>query len=166
MTESETTSLQGIYIEDKFQLPVTYQPAGNPGFVTSSAESVTLFSSAGNYGSIGLIAHNHLAGREFFEINKYDEIYLVYGDGQIEKFIVTEIREYQALSPNSPYSSFINLSYPDTSISYRDLFYDTYGISDRLILQTCISRDNHDSWGRLFVIATPVSTTQTVSFIP
>jgi hypothetical protein len=116
-----------------------------------------LFSTASNYGSIGLIAHNHLAGREFFEVEMNDEIYLIYGNGDVQRYVVSEIREYQALSPTSPYSSFINLAYTDRTISYRDLFFDTYGIGNRLVLQTCISRNNYDSWGRLFIIATPVN---------
>jgi hypothetical protein len=150
-------SLKGIYVADKLQLPITYQPSGNPGFVTTAPDSVTLFSTASNYGSIGLIAHNHLAGREFFEVEMNDEIYLIYGNGDVQKYVVSEIREYQALSPTSPYSSFINLADTGRTITYRDLFFDTYGIGNRLVLQTCISRNNFDSWGRLFIIATPVN---------
>jgi len=149
--------LEGVYIKDKFQMPITPQPANNPGFVTNSADTITNFSIAKKYGSIGLIAHNHLAGEAFFELEPGDEISLVYGNGQIEKFVVTEIRAFRALSPTSPYSSFIDLANPGAeSISYQELFDDTYGIRDRLVLQTCISKGNLDSWGRLFVIASPV----------
>jgi len=138
-------------------MPITPQPANNPGFVTNSADTITNFSIAKKYGSIGLIAHNHLAGEAFFELEPGDEISLVYGNGQIEKFVVTEIRAFRALSPTSPYSSFIDLANPGAeSISYQELFDDTYGIRDRLVLQTCISKGNLDSWGRLFVIASPV----------
>lgn len=152
-----STDLEGVYIKDKFQLPVTSQPANNPGFVSNSQDVITNFSVAEKYGSIGLIAHNHLAGESFFEIDTEDVICLVYGNGQIDKFVVTEVREYRALSPTSPYSSFIDLSNPSAeSISYQELFQDTYGVSDRLVFQTCITKDNVDSWGRLFIIASPV----------
>jgi hypothetical protein len=156
-TSKNTSTLQGIFLSGKFQLPVAFQPAGNPGFVSTSPEKVTYFSTAEEYGSIGLIAHNNLAGSEYSRIAINDEILLIYGDGRIHKYRVSEIREYQALSPYSPYSSFKNMADPEKTFSYRDLFFDTYGVSGRLILQTCIARDDIDSWGRLFVIATPIS---------
>lgn len=156
ITGDGRSALKGIYIANKFQLPVTYQPSGNPGFVSSTPDVVTFFSTASNYGSIGLIAHNNLAGIEFFEIDLNDEISLVYGDGAVRRYVVSDVREYQALSPTSPYSSFVNLADPGHTISYRDLFFDTYGIGDRLVLQTCIANGNYDSWGRLFIIATPI----------
>jgi hypothetical protein len=156
MSADGRASLKGVYVADKFQLPVTYQPSGNPGFVTTSPDSVTLFSTASNYGSIGLIAHNHLAGNEFFEVDVNDEICLVYGDGSVQRYVVSEIREYQALSPTSPYSSFVNLADTKHTVSYRDLFFDTYGVGDRLVLQTCIANGYYDSWGRLFIIAIPI----------
>ncbi len=156
ISDPDSSKLEGIYIEDKLQFPITSQPTNNPGFVSNSPDSITSFSTADKYGSIGLIAHNHLAGESFFQIDADDEICLVYGSGQVEKYVVSEIREYKALSPNSPFSSFIDLSTPDVTISYQDLFFETYGIKDRLVLQTCISRDEVESWGRLFIIASPV----------
>lgn len=156
MSADGRASLKGVYVADKFQLPVAYQPSGNPGYVTSAPDTVTYFSTASSYGSIGLIAHNHLAGSEFFEVKVNDEICLVYGNGSIQRYVVTEIREYQALSPTSPYSSFINLADTGRTVSYRDLFFDTYGVGGRLVMQTCIANGNYDSWGRLFIIAIPV----------
>jgi len=35
--------LEGVYIKDKFQMPITPQPANNPGFVTNSADTITNF---------------------------------------------------------------------------------------------------------------------------
>jgi len=152
-TSSDGFSLTGIYIKNALQLSVVQQPAGQPGYVSTSDGNVTQFGSASQYGSIGLLAHNYLAGRQFFAIANGDEIDLVYGDGRAEKYIVSEVRKYQALSPTSPYSSFVDLSQPDVTLTYEDLFYDTYGVGGRLILQTCISNNGSDSWGRLFIIA-------------
>lgn len=152
-TNLDRFSLTEIDIRDALRLSVVQQPAGQPGYVSTFDGNVTQFSFASQYGSIGLLAHNYLAGRQFFVISNGDEIDLVYGDGHAEEYIVSEIRKYQALSPTSPYSSFVDLSQPDLTLTYEDLFYDTYGVGGRLILQTCISNNGSDSWGRLFIIA-------------
>lgn len=145
--------MRGIYIKDVLQLPVVQQPASNPGYVSSANNTVTQFYTASYYGSIGLLAHNTLAGSYFFLVDFDDPIYVVYGDGHLETYKVVDIRYYQALSPNSPYSSFVNLANPDQTIGYEQLFYETYGVSGRLVMQTCVEREGLDSWGRLFIIA-------------
>lgn len=146
-------SVRGIYIKDVLQLPVVQQPASNPGYVSSANNTVTQFYTASYYGSIGLLAHNTLAGSYFFLVDFDDPIYVVFGDGHLETYKVVDIRYYQALSPNSPYSSFVNLANPDQTIGYEQLFYETYGVSGRLVMQTCVEREGLDSWGRLFIIA-------------
>jgi hypothetical protein len=151
-------SVAGIYIQNVLDLQVVQQPASNPGFVSSEAYTVTQFGMAANYGSIGLLAHNNLAGNLFFNIDTDDTIILVYGDGRLEYYDVTEVREYQALSPYSPYSSFVDLSNPGQTLTFEDLFYDTYGIGGRVVMQTCIAQDGVDSWGRLFIIAEKLET--------
>jgi len=150
---SNGNSVRGIYIKDVMQLPVVQQPSSNPGFVSSEYNTVTQFYTASYYGTIGLLAHNTLAGSYFFLVDFDDPIYVVYGDGHLETYKIVDIRYYQALSPNSPYSSFVNLANPDQTIGYEQLFYDTYGIGGRLVLQTCVEKDGVDSWGRLFIIA-------------
>lgn len=150
---SNENQVRGIYVKNKLQFTITQQPTNNPGFVSTTPNTVTQFSIANNYGSIGLIAHNYLAGTQFFEIEQGDTIVLVYGTGHLVSYKVTELREYQALSPYSPYSNFVNLSKPNQTISSDNLFYDTYGVRGRLVLQTCIAHDGSDSWGRLFIIA-------------
>lgn len=145
--------LQGVYVKNTMQLSVVDQPADMPGFVSSSPDVVTDFAQARLYGSIGLLAHNNLAGEVFNELDEGEEIVLVYGNGKVEKYVVSEIREFQATEPLSPYSSFINLTDPNAILTNEELFFDTYGVAGRLILQTCISKSNDDSWGRLFIIA-------------
>mgnify|MGYP005847246307 CR=1 FL=1 len=73
---------------------------------------------------------------------------------------VTQFRlaSQYALSPNSPYSNFVNLDDPERKIiSVNDLFFSIYAQPGRLILQTCIEADGQPSWGRLFIIAAPVA---------
>jgi hypothetical protein len=149
------SQVTGVYVEGVMALPVVQQPANQPGYVSSTAETITQFAAASNYGSTGLLAHNHLAGKHFFSITTGSILTVVYGDGQTRYYKVASVNQYQALSPNSPYSQFINLMQPDVVLSSSDLFYQTYGLGDVLILQTCIAKGNEPSWGRLFIIAEP-----------
>jgi hypothetical protein len=40
-------------------------------------------------------------------------------------------------------------------LSASDLFTQTYGVRNSLVLQTCITLNGLDTWGRLFILATP-----------
>jgi hypothetical protein len=82
-------------------------------------------------------------------------ITVIQGDGQTLSFEVEQIRRFQAISPSSPYSTFIDLENHET-LSAADLFLQTYGVKGNLILQTCIASGEVDTWGRLFVIAVPI----------
>lgn len=143
----------GIYVEDTFAFPVVQQPNGNAAFVSAQDNIVTQFSTASQYGSIGLVAHNHLAGEKFSDLKVGDRVVLVYGDGIKLTYEITEISAYQALSPYSPYSNFVDVNHTDETLSVSDMFMKIYNPDGRLILQTCIAKDGVDSWGRLFVVA-------------
>jgi len=80
---------------------------------------------------------------------------VVYQDGSIEEFVVTEILRYQALDPKNPYSSFINMEDDDETLTVKQMFDRAYLGDHHLTLQTCIAADGNSSWGRLFVIALP-----------
>ncbi|MCB2180253.1 hypothetical protein KQH54_03940 [bacterium] len=153
--DENTDTVAGIYVDDEFAMPVVQQPSGQPGYVSTTAETITEFGMAQDYGSIGMLAHNYLAGEKFFELNVGDDIFLVYGDREVVSYSIVEIASYQALSPNSPYSAFVNLENPGEQLSAADLFYRIYDQDDVLILQTCIANEGNESWGRLFVIAVP-----------
>jgi len=154
---ADPTQLTGIYVPGVMALPVVQQPAGQAGFVSNTPETVTQFGAAGRYNSTGLLAHNHLAGRYFSMLSDGSIITLVYGDGHTQYFRVTEVKQYQALSPTSIYSQFINLAQPGITLTSTDLFRQTYGRGNVLVLQTCIANGNEASWGRLFIIAEPVN---------
>jgi len=148
--------LSALYLNDSTALQIAQQPVGNSNFVTSFPNYVTEYQAATNYGTIGLLAHNYLAGEYFFQISPGQEIELVYSDNHTVRFIVTEIQRYQALSPNSPSSDFINLvngDYLTASQLFNKVYRDQSG---HLVLQTCIYADKNPTWGRLFIIAEPV----------
>lgn len=150
----EANVLRGVYVPDVLALPVVQQPWGNAGYVSPSDGEATQFRMAAQYGTVGLLAHNHLSGRQFSLLKAGQEVHLVYGDGRFETFIVTEVLRYQALQPTSPYSSFLNLDREET-LSAEGMFKRVYFGDRHVTFQTCIEFGGDLSWGRLFVIAVP-----------
>jgi len=148
----------GIYVPEKFAQAVEAQPASNPAFVSQKPEVLTQFSTATKYGSLGFIAHNYLAGNDFFDLANGDIVIVIYGDGQVQNYRIYDIRHFQALSPNSPYSKFKEFDADQGNVlTAEQLFYGTYGIKNHLVFQTCIEENGESSWGRLFVLAFPMT---------
>lgn len=153
--DGSVNTLRGIYVANVMAFPVVQQPSGNPGYVSSTGSVTTQFKMASELGNIGLLAHNYLAGAVFSQLKSGDIITLVYGDGNTEGFLVESILQYQAISPLSPYSNFVDLA-TQTTITAEQLFNKVYRGEYHLTLQTCIARDGNISWGRLFIVATPI----------
>lgn len=151
-----TDVLAGVYVPDVFALPIVQQPVGNPGYVSQAANTVTQFEMAAEVGNVGLLAHNNLAGQEFTNLSVGDEVRLVYGNGKVEYFIVTQMLRYQALQPYSPYSEFRDLETSQT-ITAEELFRKVYRGDRHVTFQVCIAANGIDAWGRLFIIAQPKS---------
>lgn len=151
--------ITGIFAYDVLAMDVAQQPAGNPGYISTNDDIVTEFSMARDYGTIGMLAHNYLAGQTFFDLETGQAVYLVFGDGTIQKYTIVNILSYQALQPNSPYSNFLNLDDSGEYLTASELFYNVYGQEGSLILQTCIENQGVESWGRLFVVAVPADAT-------
>jgi hypothetical protein len=144
-----------LYLNDFLVLKIGKQPARNSNFVTLLPDFVTEYHTALNYGTIGLLAHNYLAGQYFFKILPGQEIELVFGNYRKESFVVTQIEKFQAVSPNSSSSDFIDLAtgdYLTVSQLFRKMYANQTG---HLVLQTCIYADQNLTWGRLFIIAEP-----------
>jgi hypothetical protein len=146
--------LRGVYVGDVLAQPIVQQPAGNAGYISSTDGVITQFRMAAQYGNVGLLAHNHLSGKIFSQLAVGQEVRLVYGNGKIETFVISEIQRYQALQPNSPYSSFRNLD-QDETLTAEKMFKRVYFGDRHVTFQTCINSDGIASWGRLFIIATP-----------
>jgi hypothetical protein len=153
--DSQNLSVTGITLPGIFSYSIVNQPQGQPGFVSSAPNTLTKFQLVERYRSIGLLAHNYLAGDQFYGINIGDILTLEMNNGATRKYRVIAIKQYQALSPYSPYSEFINLSSGD-SITASALFTEIYGSQGKLVLQTCIERNGVEAWGRYFVISEPV----------
>jgi hypothetical protein len=157
---NKTSMLTGIYASSTMAFPVVQQPSDNPGYVSTTDGVVTEFAFASQYGSTGILAHNYLAGKDFTSIQNGQHIALVFGNGKVEYYKVTSVLSFQALQPYSPYSNFVDLADTNRQISATQLFMETYGVANRLVLQTCIDANGIDSWGRLFIIAEPDATYQ------
>jgi len=147
--------ITGIFMEEGFAFPVIQQPEGQPAFVSSADEVVTEFAMPRTHGVVGLLAHNYLAGKFFFEIQMNDIIQIIYGDGQVENYQVVAIQQYQALQPNSPSSEFLDLE-TSQKLTASQLFNKVYTGEHHITLQTCIQDGMVDTWGRLFIIAEPI----------
>lgn len=150
---SDSSKLVGIYVNDILALRVVQQVSTYS--VSSLPNTATQFGLAGNYGSIGLLAHNYLSGMYFSELATGTKINLIFGDGSITTYQVEKIKKYQALSPDDLDSDFVNLENPSGTISGDQVIKETYGAGD-LVLQTCFEKNGNLTWGRLFIIGSLV----------
>ncbi len=146
--------IRGVYVPNVLAFPIVQQAAGNAGYVSQTDGEITQFSMASQFGNVGLLAHNNLSGRFFSQLNVGQEVRLIYGDGKVEYFVITKILQFQALQPDSPYSSFRDLG-NDEILTAEKVFNRIYRGDRHVVFQTCIAGPGSLSWGRLFVIATP-----------
>lgn len=148
----------GVYVPDVLALPVVQQPADSPAYVTGNNGYITQFGLAAQYGTTGLLAHNYLSGALFFNLSAGQEVDVIYGDGFIRRYVISTTRHFQALNPSDPTSDFVDLDDDGGAhVSSAGLFDQIYAKGDQVVFQTCIDANGNPSWGRLFVIATPVS---------
>jgi hypothetical protein len=162
--EDGTDFIRGLYVKDKFTLRVSQQPEGDFGYITLLSGEVSQFGLAEINGVIGLLGHVQLVGKDFSKVFEGQEMSVVFGNRKTKMFRVTEILRFQAYSPDSPYSDFIQVDRNNqiiggTFVSANDLFLRIY-TGNRLVLQTCIDGNEEaaggETWGRLFIIAEPV----------
>ena len=159
----EADVLRGVYVPDVLAFPVVQQPAGNANYVSSVDGELTQFGMPSQFGNVGLLGHNNLSGRFFFQLAVGQEVRLVYGDGKVEYFVITKILKYQAFQPNSPYSEFRDLS-NDEVLTAERLFRKVYTGASHITFQTCIAANGISTWGRIFVIAEPQTWTSVTHY--
>jgi hypothetical protein len=154
LEDGQAGVLRGIYVPGGFAYHVVQQPVGNPAYISGVQDVVTQFSMAAEVGNVGLLAHNYLAGYAFSSLTPGREVILIYGNGNLENFIVTRVLRVQALQPLSPTSEFRD---PEAglTISADEMFNRVYRGGRHTTFQTCIEAEGNPSWGRLFVIAEP-----------
>lgn len=150
----KTDVVVGVYVQDALAQPVIQQPAGDYSFISPVKDHVTQFSLA-QAPVVGLIAHNHLAGNKFSMLTTGQSLYLVFGIGRTAPYQINQVTSFQALDPASPTSSFLDLTTGQT-LSAAQLFAQYYLGQNYVTLQTCITREGKNSWGRLLIVADPV----------
>ena len=149
------SKLDHVSIGDSLVFPIVQQPSGEPNYVSKNNGEVTQFSAAAQYGNIGLLAHNYLSGKDFSRFVLGEKVSLEYDEGNVEKFVITEILRYQALEPENPYGNFRNLDNPQEVLSATEMFERAYAGKYHVTFQTCIKAHGDASWGRLFILAMP-----------
>lgn len=156
VSNGQNQELRGVFVEDVLALEVVQQPEGDGMFVSDTPGTVTQFQSAARNGVTGLLAHNYLSGDLFFSLDLDQVVNLVFGDGSIVQYVITDIQSYEKLPGSIQDSYYRNL---DTGEDWStpDLFNLVYTGGDRITFQTCIKKGSDWTWGRIFIIATPIT---------
>ena len=155
VANNQSNIVQSVYVNGTLDLQVVQQPKGEANYVSPKDGELTQFSTVSQYGNIGLLAHNYLSGRAFSQLAIGQDVHVMYSNGEIESFVITEILSYQALEPKSQYSSFQSLENEGEILTVEEMFDRVYRGDRHLTFQTCIANDGMTSWGRLFVVARP-----------
>jgi len=155
VSNGESSAVRGVYLEGVFALPVIQQPETKPTYVSNRSGFVTQFGVAANYGVTGLLAHNYLAGKEFYKLHPGQEALIVYGDRLVRRYKVAEVGTYQKLNPTRLHSDYQDLG-TDRQLSASEVFKRFYRGEHHLTFQTCLEKDGLLNWGLLFVRAVPV----------
>jgi hypothetical protein len=154
VSDGQANLVRGLYVTGVMALRVVQQPPGDPGYISAEDGTATLFQSASRYGVTGLLAHNFLSGREFFSLTIGQSLNVIYGDGHVLHYKVSQIDDFQRLSVNDLRSNFLELN-SRLEKTTDQVFSDYYQGAQHLTLQTCIERNGEWNWGVRFIKAEP-----------
>ncbi len=152
VTDGDGGVPHGVYVQGVLALKVEQQPEKNSSYVSSQLGWVTQYASPTRFGVTGLLAHNNLSGKLFYSLETGNVVSLVDGDGAVRKYEVTQSYRFQVLPNNGGY---LNLDTQETLTSAQ-LYQKMYTGGDHITFQTCLDVYGNPTWGRFFVIATPV----------
>lgn len=153
-------SVRGVYVPGTFALPVVQQPEDDYSFVSQLDEMVTQFGRAALFDVVGLLAHNYLSGKQFYQLVIGQPVIIVMGDGTTRHFTISEINGFQRIRKPARLDEFIDVitGKKYSSLQVFNRFYRGY---HHLTFQTCLEKDGDQDWGLYFVVAQPAETVYT-----
>jgi hypothetical protein len=147
-----------VYVQGEFILPITQQPVDRNTYVSLEPGMLTQFGMASRNGVTGLLAHNYLSGALFFLLDVGQEIDVLYANGQIQHYQISEIMSFQKLRPSDLHSDYLDMQ-TGKFLSTSEVYRTVYRGQHHLALQTCLEQNGNLSWGLYFVIAIPLQKT-------
>jgi hypothetical protein len=158
VSDGQSGVVKGLFVDGVMAVRVVQQPQGNAAFISVEDQTATQFQSATPFNVVGLLAHNFLAGRDFFRLKVGQDLILVYGDGKLQHYRVSEIGDFQRLTLSDLRSDFLELS-NNQRWTTDQVFSRYYQKPNRLTLQTCIEQGGVWDWGVRFITADLSQTT-------
>jgi hypothetical protein len=73
VSDGQPEEVRGVHVPGVLELPVIQQPSSDGVFVSPDLDVATQFRSAASHGVTGLLAHNYLSGRLFYNFNPGSE---------------------------------------------------------------------------------------------
>lgn len=156
VADGQANRVRGLYVSGVLALRIVQQPPGDAAFISRQEGTATEFQNADAFGVVGLLAHNFLSGRDFFHLKPGQELDLIYGDGTVQRYRVSEIDDFQRLSVTDLSSDFQELA-SNQVWTANEVFAKFYQQTKSLTLQTCIERNGNWSWGVRMILAKPVT---------
>lgn len=131
-----------LVAQGHFAFPIVQQPKSNPWYVSPYPNEITQFSKATN---VTLLAHNYLAGEEFYELEIGDRLF-IQNDSHLSGYSVYAIDYYEIINPKL----YRNLE--TGKVLGANSIIERYYRDTDLTLQTCIERGGNYKWGIMFVV--------------
>ena len=152
-------TLKGVYSPDNFAFPVVPQPEGKPEYISGKANTVTLFRRVEGTGNHGVLAHNTIAGKDFYKLDLNDLAVAVRGDKKPFFYRMFDIRQFETISQKK--GKYFDLR-SKKELSASDIVDDiylgkSYASEYRLTLQTCLEKNSNKNWGLSFFIGRHIS---------
>ncbi len=152
--EAEDLIALQVTVPDVFDFPVTQQPVGKEIYVSNKAGEVTQFRMPSYTGVTALIAHNYLAGQEFYKLNAGQQFWVQYDGEHSYRYRVTGSYRFKKLDPPNPSSRLIDLQ-NNQELSATQVYDRFYKGDHHVTFQTCLEGDGRLDWGLYFVVGEP-----------
>ena len=153
--EPTVQPVKWIDVEGGFSLPVVQQPADDLIYVSNKRDLLTQFQLADQNGVVGLLAHDYLAGKKFYDLQVGQIVSITYQDDSVRHYQIISLHRYQKINPSDLYSDFVDLDTHE-QLSSAQVFSLYYLGNHHLTLQTCLEGEGRLDWGLFFVTASPV----------